>query len=226
MTSALLLGFALVSAPVENFNLTRRASVGDKATYDVTMSFTQGGIKMVVTGMAKEEVARVENRTLVTNRTLSNLSIDMGGQVQKLEDASSIKIIQVDNGQIVDMLRDKKKPEDFRIANLTQLVVPAGEVPLGTKWKVDLEENAQSGLRATHLDFKIEEKTKVGTFAAIRVTLSSKETTGKNPMSAEGEVWVSPENGRILKTHFIIQNATLGNNQSGMTLISDQQIRS
>lgn len=225
MLVAVLLTTAL-AGPAQEVQLHRRAKVGDRASYSVSMAFRSGGADIALTGTAREEVTRVEDRTIVTARTLGDMTISMNGKPQKIEDASVVRVVQLDNGQIVDLIRDKRKSEDFRMANLAQVVVPYAGLPLGGKWKVDLVANASTGLRKSLLKFEILKFETVVGQSCAQVYLSGEELEGQNPIKSRGSVWISTKDGRAVKSSLTIDNAALGDGQSGVTVKTEQELKS
>ncbi|MBL8048830.1 MAG: hypothetical protein JNJ45_09115 [Chthonomonas sp.] len=224
MLAAAVLVVSLLN-PAQEVQLHRRAKIGDKATYALTMSFKSNGSDVKLTGTAREEVTRVEDRTIVTTRNLGDMVIEIGGRPQKIEDTSQVRIVQLDNGQIVDLIRDKRKSEDFRMANLSQIVVPYSGLAKGSKWKVDLNANAGTGLRTSILRFEVLELETVLGQSCAQVFLTGEELEGKNPIKSRGSVWISTKDGRLVKSSLTIDNAALGDGQAGVTVKSEQELK-
>lgn len=222
--SAVLAAVTLAPTQSESAVLIRHPKVGEKTSYKVSMTFRDGKTDLVIRGKATEEITRVDGPTFVVLRQLGDTVLVMNGQEQKIEDHSALRIVQLENGQIVDLIRDRRKPEDFRLANLTQLIVPKAAVQVGTKWTVDLAASATTGLRKSLLKFEVLNFGNVGGEKSCQVMIDSEELEGKDPISCRGSFWISPTSGRVLKSSLTVRNAPLGDGKPGQTVVTEQEI--
>jgi hypothetical protein len=70
---------------------------------------------------------------------------------------------------------------------------------VGDDWSVDLAVDAKSRPVAIKAEYKVEAQEKVGSFDTFKVKTVVKETTGAEPASADGFIWVNIADGSMVK---------------------------
>jgi hypothetical protein len=204
---ALTIALAASAWAADSFSLVRRASIGDKLNYTISMVFQSGGAEVVITGKASDTVIDLKDGVITTERELRDVTIKLDKDSQSLSDIVSSQIRMKTTGEVLEVRKGTPRADDLRAARAIQIEVPFEMVKIGDKWSRTFE--AKTGLPELKSDYTVLRSEKVGGDDAVAIRLQSKESGGAKAMSADGTFWINTANGMVVKFDVDIKNFPL-----------------
>jgi hypothetical protein len=200
----LVAGLALAS---QGHNLQRRVKVDDVSRFRVKATLELMGEKAVFNGLVTQKVTKVEPSGDFTVEAIeSNKSVTIGADEYPTEPSPPSRTIYRSNGEILRIEGREVTREIYRIASVNTFYAPTKEVGVGDTWSHELKANNSTGVRAAHAHYVVEAAEKVGERDTLRISFTFKESSGDNPIVADGKVWVSPQDGEILRREYTFKN--------------------
>lgn len=214
LKSLLLLSvFALAAlALAQGVSLKRQVKEGDTHSYRMSLSFSMWGEEALYTSVLTEKVIKVEpNGTYAVETTQTDYKAKFGEEEMTLssEDLPKATRVLTPAGEIVQLQGDLTNEAAYRLSNLDVFRPSDMSVSTGDTWKVELKANADTGTKATTIDYKVEAAEKVGDWDTLPVTFSYKETEGSDPATAEGKYWIRTSDGLVVKMEADWKNAPI-----------------
>lgn len=198
----LLLG--LLVAPQRSLLITARS--GDTARYEIKMIFDDGGQKLEMSGRAEDRITKIdENGNLTNEHLLGAVKFKVDGQEVDVSDSKKQVTILKPTGEIVELVGGSSKEARFVYA--TMIVVPPNPVKDGESWNFQLSPKGGIAIKQEYTAVVAE---KIGTYEAMKVRIKSWEASGSKPIRAEGTVWLSLTDGRLVKQELNVEGVPMG----------------
>ncbi|HWA82376.1 MAG TPA: hypothetical protein VG820_03010 [Fimbriimonadaceae bacterium] len=190
--------------------LKRIAKAGDIEKYRMKAETHVGDGTVVFTGLITEKVVKVTDdgqysiESTTTDNAVSYNGKDMPGAAKGAADVATF--VCKATGEVVSVITERSDPNIYRMANLQAIQFPATPIKMGDSWDVTIKKDDRGSVDAKGT-FKLEAKEKVGSYDCYRIRGSIKETTGDLPAAVEETVWVSVNDGTIVKSQGTFANA-------------------
>lgn len=211
--AALVATTAVASAgTVQTYSLKRSASIGDSATYRLTMDVTFGDLSYKVTSTSALKVVRVdEDGTITTQTTQSDYKIKIKGVEKEITapDSDATTAVRKTTGDLVSINADKVDASSYRLENLTAFLSPETPVRIGDRWIRDIKADSKTGAVGCRAEYELLSVDKVGPYEAAKIKWSIKETEGQEPGSGEGTIWIDVKDGSLVRSEGKLKNAPL-----------------
>ena len=193
------------------FKLLRVAKEGDTTKYKISASMQIQGSDVQYSASVAEKVTKVDEKGNYTvESTVSDGKIKFGDQEMPTGDAGSTTVSKTTpTGELIEVTGEGVDDPALRRSQLTQVVVPADEVKPGFKWSHESKAEKMNGNTAGKANYEIIGTEKVGSEDAIAIKFDFTETSGADPASSEGKVWISPKDGSMIKLEAQLKKAPI-----------------
>lgn len=189
---------ALALASQDSFNLTRRGKAGESRNFTMSAKVEVMGIEASVSAMVTEKIARIlPDGALVLQSDSKQGTIDVMGTQQKIPDSSSSMTIKP-TGEIVELKPAEADENSNRREQLASIVLPGASVTTGQKWTHEVKATPLSGNTSGKADYECLGLKTVAGEEAVGIKFSYVETSGDQPASCSGTVWISPKDGWLV----------------------------
>ncbi len=206
MRRALLIAAILV-APLsfaqDSVVLKRTAKVGEVAKFKLVVDTEISGMVIKFTANVKESVAETKDDGGFSIKSeQADAVLNIGGQEQPAPGGvgDSATTIYAANGSVVEIKSDEASTDAYRLANLQAFLYPKEAVAVGGKWEAVVAENKKNETPEVKMNYEVVAKESLGTRTVFKVTFSAVESSGSNPASNKGTVWVDIANGMVVKS--------------------------
>ncbi len=188
-------------ATAQTYDLGHKPKKGTKTAYTLTFNINGQGQTIVYKAKISNEVVEVkEDGSFLMAMYQSEHQVSVGGVPQQTASETITSVTGYDRyGKPVTMGGDDTTPNAYRTANLTSFIAPVAPMKVGESWKATIVANRETGaVAATHnYMFVGTEKQNGKDVAVIEFTVA--ESTGANPASAKGKVWIDLATGETVR---------------------------
>jgi len=163
---------------------------------------TPDGTPVNVIATVTQKVTAADANTFTLEQSQSNMHIEVNGQDQTTSIPSgTLTVVYGVNGLVQTM----KSPDPtfgyedaYREEVLDTFLAPDKPVQIGDEWSLALAAVKDKWL-ATQLHYKLIGTETVGGIACLKISATAKETTGDEPASTDGTVWVDASTFKLVK---------------------------
>lgn len=214
----LLATFALVGATYQATPLTRKAAVGDKATYKLTSDFEIQGSKASYRAKIVEKIIDITDGKITTETTTSDQVIILAGTEIPEDESTVTTTVTHSTGGILSIEPTEGDANAYRFASLTVLFWPKGNVEKGSKWQTVVSANPDQMTRITNYSYEIVDTETLVGHKTFKIKYATKEADGERPASANGHMWVDQSTGLLVKIEAKFKNVPLGDEVMDMSI--------
>lgn len=216
LAGAALLGVAAVAATQDVVKVEWKPQVGKVASYqfDVLSNMDMGGGQMmdVKFGMRQTYKTLAVDPEKVTVETVSDrLSLMVGDQdMSQMMGAESFKSVSVmtRSGEVLST-KVEGAGGDFsqpRLENAFTFIFPNREIKIGETWKRMFKGDSAKGTVDGEGVYKLEAVETMNDAKALKISYSYKELVGTAPMTVTGTIWLTAEDGELIKAEYKLVN--------------------
>lgn len=207
--SLLFLGLGLAQATQDSLSVTRKVKVGGTLKYSMQMTLTFQGIEAKGSATVTEKVVKVESDgSYLIEQSTTEGKLAFQGQSTALPNSVGTMKFKA-NGEILEINSPELDEGTSRREHLTVFVAPAEGVKAGHKWSFEVKAAALNANTPGRADYECLGIEKLEGVDAIAIRFSYAETKGDQPASCTGKLWVSPEDGALLKADYDYKAAPL-----------------
>ncbi|MBI5707552.1 MAG: hypothetical protein HZC36_11260 [Armatimonadetes bacterium] len=207
--SLLLLSLGLAEATQDAFSIARKVKAGATARYSMQMSLTFQGIEAKGTATLIEKVVKVESDgSYLIEQSTTEGKLAFQGQTTALPNSVGTMKFKA-NGEILEINSPELDEGTSRREHLTLFVAPPQGVKTGEKWSFEVKASALNANTPGRADYECLGIEKLEGADAVAVRFSYTETKGDFPASCTGKLWISPEDGTLLKGDYDYKAAPL-----------------
>lgn len=202
------LATAIAFAAQEAITLARVAKVGDEAEYKFAATLDFSGIKIDITGKTYDKVTKVDaDGTIEVESTQSDIVVKTPDGEQTIDDKNTTKMT-VGSDRVLKKYGDEgdEDASNIRLTLLGTVKKPEKPIKVGDKWSADLKHSNKETF-PVKADYEAVALEKIGEWDTIKIKITTKETEGDEPASAEGFVWIVLADGTSAKEDMSIKNA-------------------
>ncbi|MBS1713357.1 MAG: hypothetical protein JST30_03385 [Armatimonadetes bacterium] len=210
-----LLASVLVLAVVPAFAqdpvaLKRTPTEGETTKYKLRVETEISGMQIKFAAKVTEKVTKVNaDGTFTVSSEQSDQVLDVNGQEQPAPGGVGAPMTTTykADGSISSVEgSDDVNADVYRAANMQLVLWPKDPVKVGTKWEADVKGEKGKSEVPVHFSYEIAAFEKLGTRDAVKLNFESKETSGSDPATSKGTVWVDAKSGATLKTEAVWTN--------------------
>jgi len=173
---------------------------GDDIKYKMSGQFVVMNTDATLTADVDYKVTKVEsNGTYTVVASTKNLTIRFNDQSMAQPDTSATKVSMA-NGEIIDFTSDVEDSHARVMAEFNNFVYPDHAVSVGDEWKANVEADSKKGTVAMTRSYKVDSLEKIGDHDTAKIKIDYKETSGPDPVSREGYVWIDTQDGSQVKS--------------------------
>lgn len=195
-------GLALAGqASAQTYDLGHKPKKGAKTVYALTFNIDGQGQTIVYKAKITNETVDIkEDGGFLVASYQTDHQVLIGGQSQQTASETITSVTTYDKyGKPVTMGGDDTSPMAYRTANLTSFIAPVTQMKVGESWKATVQANRETGaVAATHHYMLVAVEKQAGKDVAV-IEFSVTESTGSNPASAKGKVWIDLSNGEMVR---------------------------
>lgn len=197
---------ASAAAVQDAVNFRVNPAAGSVFKYRTTGTLAVMGMEAKIDYTSKTTIVSVENGVVVSEVSETKGSVDLGGQVMEMPDMGTSKATLSALGVTTNMEGEMTGPEAWRTAMVQTVTRPEAPVAVGTEWTWSQAGDTAKGTRATEGKYKLVAIEEVEGRKVAKIEMEVKETTGADPASAKGTLWLDIANGMPFKTEVEIKN--------------------
>ena len=203
--------FALCAAALAvlgPITLKNTPKVGDDPAYKMNGKISIGGQEINVSADVDYKTTKVDtDGSYTTVSTQKNLTIEVGGQSFSPpgSEASSTTVSKA-SGEIVTYESSVPNPDGLRTSMINNFIFPDKPVDVGDEWNFKVKADDKKGLMDATSTFKVDSLEKIGKHDTVKIKASYKETSGSEPASSEGFMWIDTADGSLVKANMTWNN--------------------
>ena len=199
---------AIAFAAQQTYSLARTTKVGEETEYkfSATLDFTE--FKIDVSGKTREKITKVtEDGTVSYDTTQFGLVVKTPDGEQVIDEETTTKMT-IGADRVVTKYGDEgdEDASSVRLSLLGTVKRPDKPIEIGSKWSAEMK-NANKETYPVKADYEAIALEKVGQWDTLKVKISTKETAGDDPASAEGFIWIILADGSSAKEEMKIKKA-------------------
>lgn len=192
--------------------LKRVAKEGDVAKYALKVETEISGAPVKFTANVIEKVMKVlADGTYTVSSEQEDTVLEINGETSPAPanvSSPTTSTFGLD-GSVTDIQGDESGVDAYRMANIQAFLWPKEAVKEGSKWEADIKENKSKETPMVHCKYEVVGKETIGEHNVFKINFESAETTGDDPASSKGSVWVDIASGLIVKTECEWKNAPI-----------------
>lgn len=196
-----LLSAAVVAAAfVADYTLNYSPKVGTTTKYKMSGVFDFEGTEIMFTASTSNKVLEVKaNGDYVIEEVQDNAKVSFGGQEMDAPSGGPNRTTFSPSGKVVDMQGDMVDGSAYRTAGVSSFYKPTKAVKVGDSWKIELKGDSKLGSVDSVASYTVEAEEAVGAWQTLRIAFDVKETTGSQPASSSGKIWIDHRDGEMVK---------------------------
>lgn len=209
--AALLLAAVSIAA-VDAVKIEWKPKAGAVAKYKLTAKAFILGQEMVYGASVTSKILDVKtDGNIEVEEKQSDISIKFGDEDLSSRAPASITTTTVSkpSGETVTRKSDSDQ-DNPRLESAMEFVFPEKEVSTGDTWAIKRAADSGKGVFARETTFTYAGDETVGKWSCRKVTVSFKEIDAPVNMTTEGTVWISIEDGTMIKGVFKLKNVEFG----------------
>ena len=198
---AVLLAAAVgASALVADYTFAHTPKVGAVAKYKMQGVFDFEGQEITFMASTTNKIVKVnDDGSYVIEENQTDAKVVFGGQEMDAPTGGPTTSKISADGRILDIQGDMVDSSAYRTAMMSSFFKPAKGVKMGESWTVDVKGDDKLGSVDAKATYTIEAEETVGAWKCVRVKYDVKETKGQIPAGSNGLVWISLEDGEMVK---------------------------
>ncbi|HTQ11974.1 MAG TPA: hypothetical protein VMI31_18070 [Fimbriimonadaceae bacterium] len=190
--------------------LKRAPKLGDTAKYKLSAQMDFSGQDATVTATITDKVTKVaDNGDFTVESSMTDTLVNMGGSDLQQPDERNSTLYSKAN-DVLSVSSDPEDPDGVRKANIQTLHFPDKPVKVGDSWTVTVKKNEKGAVDASGT-YTIAGRETINGQDTFRIKGSMKETSGDNPMSADGTYWVNVKDASLVKLEGSVTNYPIPN---------------
>ena len=193
---------AVALAAFDPITLKYTPKAGDTIKYHLKADMTTQMGAASVTADITDKVTKVDGDSYTTESTQTNGQLSFNGNSQPIPDGTDTTVTK-GNGEITDLHSDQEangqSDSQWRIAELDNFIYPDKPVNVGDEWTYNVTADDKKGIVAATANYKVDSLEKIGSHDCVKIKLTYKETSGSQPASSDGFVWVDTKDGSLVK---------------------------
>jgi hypothetical protein len=196
-------------ATAQEVTIKRVLKVGEATRYRVSVELTIGEAKASVSGLTTLKAVKVNaDGSYEIESTHSEGKAEMEGAVYPQQEPPMTTSHNA-YGDIVSLKGEKVDSSVYRMHNISAFRTPDKAVNVGESWVRELPANPKTGAVAAKATYRFEATETVGGVKALKLKYTYAESGPAVPATAEGYMWINPDDASVLKSEITITNAPL-----------------
>lgn len=199
---------AIALAAQQTYTLARVAKVGDEAEYKFSAQLDFTEFKIDVTGKTFEKVTKVSDAGVIEyDSTQSDVKVKTPDDEQTIDESQTTKMVT--GADRVLLKYGQEGDEDassIRLSLLGTVKKPDKPIQVGDKWSAVLKHPNKESF-PVKADYEAIAVETIGKWETLKVKITTKETEGESPASAEGFIWIITSDGLSAKEEMKIKKA-------------------
>lgn len=186
-----------------------KPKVGDTATLSTQVTMSMQGMNIEVMLRATSKVLDVSSETVKLEATEQMVDFKLNGEsmMGQMPSETSKKTYTMRlDGEVVSYSIDGQGMDNPRLEEAFAFLYPNREVKTGEAWTRNRTANKEKGTVASKTTFTFLGAETIEGASAYKVKMSFAELEGATPMTFDATVWISPENGDMLKMDGMLRN--------------------
>lgn len=199
---------AVSIAAIDAVKIEWKPKASSTAKYKLTAKANMQGQEMNFAATITSKVLDVKaDGNIEVEEKQSEISIKVGDQDFSSMAPASITTTTVSkpNGETVSRKSDSEQ-QNPRLEAATEFAYPDKAVNVGDSWTIKRPADSAKGLFAREATFTYEGDETVGKWACRKIKISFKETDAPTNMTVEGTLWISNEDGTMVKGIYKMKN--------------------
>lgn len=204
----------VTNPPVTNPNagssafLARKVNVGDTYAFSYRSDSKAQGVSIQVQATDTHKVTRVApDGSFTVEGTITDAKLRLNNQEIAQESQPPTTVTFAANGVVESVQSAQITPTALRFAKMTMFVAPGRQVKRGDRWEHALVADAQRGLVDATIQYQVDRLEKVNGLDTYKIRFNYKEKIGAKPTQVTGFVWISANDGWLVKSDLDIKNA-------------------
>ncbi|MCH8273706.1 MAG: hypothetical protein IH851_02860 [Armatimonadetes bacterium] len=228
LAACVILVSAATAVAEQTARIQWKPKVGDVTKYrmkmnlavDPAMGVEEVEVALTITDTVKEIKG---DGKIVIEESQSDFSLMVDGldMSEMMADMMNMKVTSIflPNGTLVSIETNMPEMVQNRTVEAMAFIFPDQAVRPGETWTYTRAGDSNKGTFAAETVFKYEKTEKVDKWLAHKIIVTFRETEGALPMSSTATIWLSADNGDLVKGVIDIKNMEFG---PGMTADSAQ----
>lgn len=203
-----VVGMAFATPLLQEFTLKLTPKEGDVAKYMLKADIDIQGTQASFNGKVTEKTIKVEaDGTYQIESTNSDGKVVFGGQEMEMPASEPTITVYKANGEVKEIKGAGVDANAYRMSGISSFRWPTKAVKVGDEWTSEWAKDDKTGAVAGKATFKVEAEEKVGAWETVKIKMSTKESEGDSPATAEGTIWLAKADGKMVKTEAAWKNA-------------------
>lgn len=208
--SMLLLAVASSALAQDTFDLKRKPKAGATLNFTLTVNADFSGQQILVTAKTAEKILEVKpNGDFVVETKQTDTKVKVSGQEFPAGEESTDKVTYNAAGLVQTIAGDNTDSSTYRMQNLALFVAPKDAVKVGDKWTQEFKADSKTGAVAAGAEYEVVAAEKVGSWDTVKIKWTFAEKEGGEPASCTGFLWISKEDGSLVKLTGDAKNAPI-----------------
>lgn len=198
--AALLAAAVGASAFVADYAFVFTPKVGTVTKYKMQGVFDFEGQEITFMANTTNKVIKVlDNGNYVVEENQTDAKVVFGGQEMDAPTGGPTTSTFTADGRVVEIMGDMVDGSAYRTAMMASFFKPTKPVAMGSSWTVDVKGDDKLGSVDAKATYTVEAEETIGAWKCVRVKYDVKETKGQTPAGSTGKVWISLEDGEMVK---------------------------
>jgi len=198
---------AMATIARDPITLKYAPKVGDELKYKLDGQFNVMNTDATISADSDNKVTKVDtDGTYTVVATTSNFTVGFNGQTMSQPDTTATRVSKA-NGELVSFQMDMDPTGNAsRLAEVQNFIYPDHAVSVGDEWHAPVAADDKKGIIAMTRDYKVDSLEKIGTHDTAKIKITYKETSGSDPISRDGFVWIDVKDGTLVKSDSTFAN--------------------
>jgi hypothetical protein len=179
------------------------------ASYKFSTKFAGSvqGTDFQITADMVETIQKVNgDKTVTVVDKSSNMQGTAGGQeIPGIPDSQTDTIIEGPDGHVITRKSDAQQ-QNPRADNFSQFIFPTNPVNVGDTWKYVGKGDKAAGTYDYEIDYTYRGADTQNGIQCYKIDVTMKETSGSDPMSGAGTIWLDSDTGELAKVDIKLKN--------------------
>ncbi len=196
-----VLALATVSSALGDGGLKYTGKVDSVRKFKVNAAFRFSDNDITLNSDVASKITKVDDAGLVTVQLVTtNLKVTAGGQDVPSPDTPTAlyKVFRPD-GTLAELRGEGASPEAYRLETLTSVKLPNTALKQDATWTWDVPGDTKTGVAKATIAYKVLGDEKIAGVDSWKISRTVKELAGDAPASDDGTVWVSKDDGIVVK---------------------------
>ncbi len=209
---AVLLAAAVgAGAWVADYSFVYTPKVGAVTKYKMQGVFDFEGVEVTFSATGVNKVVKVlDNGNFTVEETQSDAKVVYGGTESEIPSGGTTTTYTAD-GRVIEIQGDSVDGSAYRTAAMSSFFKPGKPIKMGDSWTVEIKGDDKLGSVDAKATYTVEAEETVGAWKCVRVKYDVKETKGQTPAGSTGKVWVSLDDGEMVKVEGVWKDVPVPN---------------